>query len=264
MMSPIALMRVTRIRFHWGWARKELFSQNLSARVIFRIADNFHASAAFNDHGAFRDSFRSVIGALGVDIGTNLADQRTHIRLRKNHHRIHIAERCQYFGALCLGSVRTAFALQSPRGCIGVQANNDFCAACQFLGGAQITHMTYVQQIEATVGEHNAIAGCAPFRHLFLELLPAANFAVAHDSVFWMASSSSCRETVAVPRFITTMPPATLANRAADSASAPAARAAVKTAITVSPAPVTSVTWSEPNIGISAGFLSRLQPTRPP
>src|SRR5260370_6049535 len=264
MMSPIALMRVTRIRFHWGWARKRLFSQNLGAGVIFWIANNFHASAAFNDHVAFRDSFRSVIRALGVDIGTNLADQRTHIRLRKNYHRIHIAERCQKFSSLCFRSMRTAFALQSPRGRIGVQANNNSGAACQFLGGVQITHMTNVQQIEATVSEHNAIAGCAPLGHLFLELLPAENFAVAHDSVFWMASSSSCRETVAVPRFITTMPPATLANRAADSASAPAARAAVKTAITLSPAPVTSVTWSEPNIGPSTGFLSRLQPTRPP
>ena len=61
-----------------------------------------------------------------------------------------------------------------------------------------------------------------------------------------MAASNSLFDTVAVPRFITTMPPAKLASRVAEAVSAPAASAAVKVAITVSPAPVTSTTWSEP------------------
>jgi hypothetical protein len=55
---------------------------------------------------------------------------------------------------------------------------------------------------------------------------------------------------VAVPRFITTRPPAKLARRAASSKVAPAASASVIVAMTVSPAPVTSAIWSDPKIGM--------------
>ena len=53
--------------------------------------------------------------------------------------------------------------------------------------------------------------------------------------------------------FITTMPPAQLARRAASAGVAPAARARVKVAITVSPAPVTSATSSVPWMGMWSG-----------
>ncbi|MNC92434.1 hypothetical protein D3C83_88610 [compost metagenome] len=52
--------------------------------------------------------------------------------------------------------------------------------------------------------------------------------------------------TVAVPRFMTTMPPAKFASRAASSNLAPAASASAIVAITVSPAPVTSAISSLP------------------
>jgi hypothetical protein len=35
-------------------------------------------------------------------------------------------------------------------------------------GGAQIAHMTDVQQIEATIGEGDGVACLAPFRNLLL------------------------------------------------------------------------------------------------
>ena len=57
---------------------------------------------------------------------------------------------------------------------------------------------------------------------------------------------SSSAVAVAVPRFITTIPPATLASCAASNGDAPAASASVIVAITVSPAPVTSAISSEP------------------
>ena len=59
-------------------------------------------------------------------------------------------------------------------------------------------------------------------------------------------SASSRGVTVAVPRFITTTPPATLASQAASAGAAPAASATVNALMTVSPAPVTSAISSLP------------------
>ena len=58
---------------------------------------------------------------------------------------------------------------------------------------------------------------------------------------------------MAVPRFITTNPPAKLASKAACRKLAPAASASVNAAMTVSPAPVTSTAWSDPKIGRCRG-----------
>ena len=63
------------------------------------------------------------------------------------------------------------------------------------------------------------------------------------------ACLSSGDETTAVPFFITTSPPAKLARRAASRNVPPAARTAVKTAMTVSPAPVTSTMSVDPKTG---------------
>ena len=65
------------------------------------------------------------------------------------------------------------------------------------------------------------------------------------------ARTSSAGVTVAVPRFMTTRPPATLASRAASTGEAPAASATVKALMTVSPAPVTSAISSVPWIGMN-------------
>src|SRR6266852_3045638 len=65
MMSPLALMRVMRIRFHGGWERKRLFSQNLAARVVFWVAYNLNPAAALDHDIAFGDAFCRIVGALG-------------------------------------------------------------------------------------------------------------------------------------------------------------------------------------------------------
>src|SRR3954454_22079081 len=109
--------------------------------------------------------------------------------------------------------------------------------------------MPHMQQIEASIRQDDLLAVCAPALRQFAKMLtPHDLFGVTHFlgwGLLTACSSSSC-ETVAVPRFITTMPPAKFASRAADSVSAPAASAAVNVAMTVSPAPVTSVTSLAP------------------
>ncbi len=78
-----------------------------------------------------------------------------------------------------------------------------------------------------------------------------------------MDSESSRRVTVAVPRFMTTTPPATLASHAASTAPAPDASATVKVLITVSPAPVTSAIWSLPWMGMKVTGPSRSRSAMP-
>ena len=84
-------MRVMRIRFHGGWGRKRLFSQNLAGGVIFWIANDGHTSAALDDDIPLGDALGGVVGTLGVNIGANFADQSTGVGLRKNYYRVHVA-----------------------------------------------------------------------------------------------------------------------------------------------------------------------------
>ena len=46
----------------------------------------------------------------------------------------------------------------------------DYEATAEFLGGVEIAHVTDVQQIEASVGESDAVAGGAPGFHLAPQL----------------------------------------------------------------------------------------------
>ena len=62
---------------------------------------------------------------------------------------------------------------------------------------------------------------------------------------------------MAAPAFVTTTPAAWFARRTASGASAPAARASEITPVTVSPAPVTSVTSPSPDAGRNSSRPSR-------
>ena len=76
--------------------------------------------------------------------------------------------------------------------------------------------MADMQHIKAAIGQRDGIPGPPPVRDALAQLLAIYDFAfgfcVQWDLVVGGACSnatmSSCAETVAVPRFITTMPPA--------------------------------------------------------
>src|SRR5438132_14079705 len=107
-----------------------------------------------------------------------------------------------------------------------------------------------MQQIEAAIGQDKRFACGTPFGGTLPQLFAAEDFfsndflpaqcGLVAGGDCSMACNNSCRDTVAVPRFITTIPPASFAKWAASSMLAPAANAAAKVATTVSPAPVTS------------------------
>ena len=79
----------------------------------------------------------------------------------------------------------------------------------------KISHMTDVEQIETSIGQRNGFTVPAPFLDAMPQFVPAVEFfglSVQWDLVIGgecsIACSSSCCETVAVPRFMTTIPPA--------------------------------------------------------
>src|SRR6185312_16360335 len=120
-------------------------------------------------------------------------------------------------------------------------------------GGAEVAYVADVEDVEASVGEGDGVAGGAPCRGAGEELGAGNDFVLeaGHGASLarGRAAARSARAMVAVPGFMTTKPPAMLARAAASGPEAPAASEAVKTAMTVSPAPVTSRARRLPTTG---------------
>ena len=144
----------------------------------------------------------------------NLADDGAHVVLAEDHHGVDVGKSSEDFRALFGGHQGTAFTFQRTHRFIRVQRN--YQATTEFLGRVEITHVADVQQIEASVGEGNAVACRPPRFHLALQLVAPENLGFRRcvqcglvvGGAESMACSNSCRVTVAVPRFITTIPPA--------------------------------------------------------
>ena len=75
--------------------------------------------------------------------------------------------------------------------------------------------MADVQEIESAIGENNALTLGSPLRDLDAQFLALEYFGISGGQCVLVrgkpvssACTSSSRVTVAVPRFITTMPPA--------------------------------------------------------
>jgi hypothetical protein len=132
--------------------------------MIFGIAHNFHASATGANFVALGNGLDGVVRALGMHIRTEFADDRAHIRLRKNHHGIYIGQRGQNFGTFLGRHQRTALPFQGAHR--GIRVHGYDQSPAQFFGRAQITDVSDVQQVEAAIGQGDRVAGAAPFCYL--------------------------------------------------------------------------------------------------
>src|SRR6185437_317338 len=61
-------------------------TQHFAAGMVLGIAHNLHPPSALPHHVAFGHALRAVIGALGLNVGANFADQGAHVGLREDHH----------------------------------------------------------------------------------------------------------------------------------------------------------------------------------
>src|SRR5208283_1975043 len=110
------------------------------------------------------------------------------------------------FRAAFGGENRPPLAFQGGYGAIAVHTHHQHITRAP--GLFKITHMANVENIKTTVGEGNAAAFPAQALAEGAHFFPRDQRG-AHE--LRMASVISLRETVAVPRFMTTIPPAKLA-----------------------------------------------------
>ena len=155
------------------FSRQQPRTNDLGGRVILGIThDDDPASTGF-DLVALGDALRRVVGALGVKIGTDFANDSAHVLFWKDYDGVNIRQRRQNFRAFFGRHHWPTFALQRAHGSIGIHRNNQFAA--EFPSGTQVAHMANMQQIENTVGQRDAIAGAPPIRHTLLKFVARNN-----------------------------------------------------------------------------------------
>ena len=157
--------------------------RKLAGRVVFGIANDLNPPAISQHLVALGHAVARVVGALGVHVRMNLANQRAHVRLIEDNDGVHVFECSENLGALRCRHQRPARAFQFAHAGIGVDGDDQLAA--QRLRSAQIAHVPDVQQIKASVGEDDRFALLAP---AFDQC--AQRFA---RLVFWLRRSRVCR-----------------------------------------------------------------------
>ena len=174
--------------------------------MILGVAHDAHLPAETLHHLTFRDRLLGIVGAFAVHVREQVKQDLRRRQPVEDHDVIHGFERRHQFRAAFLAENRPPLAFQCGHGAVAVHAHHQHIAAAPCL--FKITHMADVENIKTAVGEGNAAAfpaqALAQGAHFF-----ARDQGCAH--ALRIASVISPRETVAVPRFITTIPPAQLA-----------------------------------------------------
>ena len=163
-----------------------------------------------------------VVGALAVHVGQQ-REQRAHGRLGEDDDVVHAAQRRHELGAVGRRQDGPARALQRPHRRVVVDGDDQPVGLRR--GALEIADVADVQQVEAAVGERDRaprravardrvdaarrVSESTPSVPAPVRLLrPPASFRASPRDRSSTASRSSAAETVAVPRFITTSPPA--------------------------------------------------------
>lgn len=128
--------------------------------MVLGIADNHDTTSAGFDFVALRDAFGSVVGALGLEIRADFADDGADVFLGKDDNSIDVGEGGENFRAFGFRHDRTAFAFQCANRGVGIHSDDEFTSkgAC----GAEVADVADVEDVEAAVGESDAISGIAP------------------------------------------------------------------------------------------------------
>jgi len=144
--------------------------------VIFGVANYLDATSILRDCIALGDGVSGVVGAFGLDVGMNLANDGADVEFMENDYRVDIGKRGYDLGSFRSGHDGTARALERMNRFIGIDCDYEFPA--KSFRSTQITDMTDVQQIEVAVGQRNAFARTPPF------LYALAEFASTQDFIF--------------------------------------------------------------------------------
>lgn len=141
--------------------------------MVFGIAHDCHAPATRFYYVALGNAFDGIVGALSLELGTDFSNDGADVFLGKDHDCVYIGEGREYFRAFLGWHQGTPGAFQSAHRIVGVDGHDELPA--QLARGAQVTHMSDMQKIEASVSERNARAIATPFGDTFLELIARKN-----------------------------------------------------------------------------------------
>src|SRR5208282_2335852 len=93
--SVIPVLVPDRIASRFSRPQPRTRTNDIGSRVILGIThDNDMASTGF-DLVAFRDALCRVVGALGMKVRANFANDGPHILFWKNNDRVNVRQRCQ-------------------------------------------------------------------------------------------------------------------------------------------------------------------------
>ena len=137
--------------------------------MILGIADDHDSASTSLNLVALGDALWRVVRTFGVKIGTEFANQSPHIGFGKDYDRIHVGQRGQNFRAFIGWHYGPPLTLQGTHRRVGIDRDNEF--ATKFAGGMKIADVAYVQHVEASVGQRDAISGTTPIRHPLAKLV---------------------------------------------------------------------------------------------
>jgi len=134
--------------------------------MIFGVADNGDANAEALRNGALGDSFGSVVGALGVNVGAQFFEQRFRVRLGEDKDEIHVAKGGNQASAVLFVEDGTTGSLEGRHSGIGVNGNDEDVPFA--FGTGKIANVADVQSVKTAVGQDHTVAlaaqigdGCA-------------------------------------------------------------------------------------------------------
>jgi len=121
--------------------------------MLLGISDNRDANAEARRFFALGNCVDRVVGALGVDIWTKVAQKSADVRLVENYDAIDGGERGNKFSARLRGQNRAAGTFESANTRIGIYRDDKDAA---FAARAfEIAHVSRVQNVETAVREHD-------------------------------------------------------------------------------------------------------------
>ena len=131
--------------------------------MILRITDDGDSAAAGFDFIAFGDALRGVVRALGVKIGANLTNDGPHVSLGKNDHRIDIRKGGENLGALIGRHHGPSGSFERADRIVAIYGDDK--PAPELPRRMQVSNVPDMQDIEATIGERDALTRATPRLH---------------------------------------------------------------------------------------------------
>lgn len=127
--------------------------------MIFRVAHNGDSNAEASGGCAFWDGVDAVIGALGVNVWAQILQQGLDVGLGEEHDVIDSAQSADQRGSRRFGQDWAPNAFECGNAVVRIHGDDENVAFAA--GTFQISSMTYVQSVEATVGQDDFLAALA-------------------------------------------------------------------------------------------------------